>query len=107
MQFLKRLFGSSATPKGRYITVYIKPKACQEILQVRIDTMNELSRNDEENGYFVRKLARGQRCPFQVEIEMSLDSGQNIIETTIINGTEATEADYNAFIATQPSKPNA
>jgi hypothetical protein len=100
MQFLKRLF-TAAPPRDRALVLYVKPKACAEILKVRIDTMNELSRADDGEGFFVRKLARGQRCPFQVEIELSLDRSHNIVEKTIINGTEATAEEYEAFIAHQ------
>jgi hypothetical protein len=101
MNFLKRLF-MPAPPKDRALYLYVKPKACQEIVRVRIDTMSELSRSEDNEGFFVRKLARGMRCPFQVEIEMNFDRNHNIIDKTITNGTEATEADYNAFIASKP-----
>jgi hypothetical protein len=100
MQFLKRLF-SPAPPKDRALVIYVKPKACSEVLKVRIDTMNELSRTDDGEGFYVRKLARGKRCPFQVEIEMTLDRSHNVIEKTIINGTEATAEEYEAFVAAQ------
>ncbi|XWX03242.1 hypothetical protein VZO05_12090 [Aggregatilineales bacterium SYSU G02658] len=100
MQFLKRLF-APAPPKDRALVLYVKPKACNEILKVRIDTMNELSRSDDGEGFFVRKLARGQRCPFQVEIELALDRNHNILEKTITNGTEATAEEYEAFLAAQ------
>lgn len=100
MDFLKRLF-TPAPPKDRALYFYVKPKACQEIVRVRIDTMSELSRSEDGEGYYVRKLARGARCPFQVEIEMNFDSNHKVIDTTITNGTEATEADYNAFIGSK------
>ncbi|MFQ3647496.1 MAG: hypothetical protein SNJ54_01805 [Anaerolineae bacterium] len=102
MQFLKRLL-TPGPPKDRALVLYVKPKACAEILKVRIDTMNELSRADDGEGFFVRKLARGRRCPFQVEIELSLDRHYNIVEKTITNGTEATAEEYEAFIAGQGS----
>lgn len=100
MNFLRNLFSAPA-PKERGLIIYVKPKACAEILRVRVDTMNELSRSDDESGFFVRKLARGARCPFQVEIEMSLDQNKAVTSMTITNGTEATAADYEAFIASQ------
>jgi hypothetical protein len=104
MDFFRRLFASKPSkPRGLYL--YIKPKACNEIIEVRIDTMNELSRSDDESGFFVRKLARGNRCPFTVEIEVSLDSNHKVVEKQIINGTEVTEAEYQAFVASR--QPNA
>ncbi len=114
MAFLNRLLAvfrrlvAPAPPQDRALYLYVKPKACGEVLRVRIDTMNELSRTDDESGYFVRKLARGARCPFQVEIEIQFDGNRRIVSTEIINGTEATQADYEAYIASAaPANPPA
>jgi hypothetical protein len=105
MAFLNRLLAAvrrlvtPAPPQDRALYVYVKPKACGEVLRVRIDTMNELSRTDDESGYFVRKLARGARCPFQVEIEIQFDGSRRVVSTDITNGTQATQAEYDAYVA--------
>lgn len=100
MQFIRNLF-KAAPSADRALIIYVKPKACQEIIQVRIDTMNELSRDDSEAGFYVRKLARGARCPFQVEIELQLDADKRIVDQTITNGTAATAEEYQAYLATK------
>lgn len=104
VQFLKNLFGlggPSRQNSGLYL--YVKPKACAEILEVRVDVNNGPSLNDDGNGYYLRKLARGQRCPFEVEIEISFDKNKRIIDKQIAQGEFVTEADYQQFVAQQAS----
>lgn len=97
--FLKNLFAPRPM-SNRYITLYIQPKACKEVLEVRIDTMNEPSLQDDGT-YYVRKLARGQRCPFGVEVEMTFAKNRAITQKIIINGEETTQEAYQAFLDTQ------
>lgn len=97
MNFLKKLFGGVGGQSGdRGIYFYVQPKACKEIVKVRVDPMNEVSVNDMEDGYYVRKLASGHRCPFQAELEVYFDKNRNIRDTQITNGTLVSEADYLA-----------
>ncbi len=98
MNFLKRIFSNAPSVKTRHYTVYVQPKMCREVLAVRIDTMNELSRTDDDNGFYVRKIARGTRCPFPVEVEVWFTSGLNVTNKTITDGTESTQEAYEAFI---------
>lgn len=98
MNFLKNLFGGggSGPNGGRYLTLYVQPKMCKEILEVRVDLHNSLSLTDDESGYFVRKVASGTRCPFSAELYLEFDKGRTLLNQSIENGRFVTEADYRA-----------
>lgn len=97
MNFLKNLFGGAGAPQDDALYVYVQPKMCKEIVRVRIDMKNQLSRTDDETGYFVRKTARGQRCPFAAEMTLRFDGTRRLIEKTIENGSFVTEEEYCAL----------
>lgn len=101
MNILKSLFGGGGTPHEDALYIYVQPKMCKEIVKVRIDLKNQLSRDDEGSGYFVRKTARGQRCPFAAEMLIRFDGNRNIIERTIENGSFVTEAEYRELYSTE------
>lgn len=108
MNFLRRLFGLDGAPRPtnqRHYIVYLRPKACREIVRVVIDLMNDLSLNDEEDGYVVRKLARGARCPFPAEIILCFDRQRNLLERVIVDGEWAEQSQYEAFIEGMKTKP--
>ena len=98
MNFLKKLFsgGGGGESGDRGIYFYVQPKACKTIVQVRVDPLNDLSRTDDEKGYFVRKLASGHRCPFQAELIVNFNGSRKVIDTEVTNGTMSNEADYLA-----------
>lgn len=108
MNFLKNLFGGAgqaSNDEGLY--VYVRPKMCKEILRLRIDMRNNLSRLDNDEGFYLRKLASGARCPFQVEVEFFFDNNKRMVRKEITNGEFVTEADYNALYNTPESEPQA
>ena len=89
MGFLKNLFGGTpAKPEKHYYTFNVKCKRCGEIIEGRVDLDNDLSLNDEGNGYIVRKgLIGGNRCFQQIEVELNFDSSRQLMEKTITGGT--------------------
>ena len=100
MNFLKNLFsGGPRGPQERAIYVYVRPKRCDEIVQVRIDTYNDLSLNDEGNGYWVRKIASAIRCPFQAEVTLYFNKSRQITESSVENGELVDQAVYEAYMA--------
>jgi len=101
MNILKNLFGGGGNKKqdDRGYYVYIKPKACQEIVQVRIDLYNDLSREDQGDGYFVRKAASATRCPFNAEITLSFSKDRRLLDRQVENGEFVEESDWQAYIA--------
>ena len=97
MNFLKKLFaggGSGSSDRGIYF--YVQPKACKEILKVRVDPMNEISQSEDGKGYYTRKLVSGHRCPFQAELEIYFDKNRNVTNTDVTNGKIVTEAEWLA-----------
>lgn len=98
MNFLKKLFsgGGGGQSGDRGIYFYVQPKACKTIVQVRVDPLNELSRTEDEKGFFVRKLVSGHRCPFQAEIVITFNGNRKVVNTDVTNGTLANEEDYQA-----------
>ena len=95
MNFLKRLFGGGRTATGDLV-VYVRPKMCKQILRLQIDLTNQLSLNDMEDGYWVRKVANNPRCPFEVEVMLYFDKQKNLVNREITDGEFVTEAEYAA-----------
>ena len=91
MSFLKNLFTSApAKPEKHYYTFHVKCKRCSEIIEGRVDLDNDLSLNDEGNGYFARKgLLGGNLCFQQIEVELTFDSSRQLIDKSITGGTFA------------------
>ena len=89
MGFLKKLFNTELPkPEKHYYTFQVKCKRCGEIIEGRIDLDNDLSLNDEGNGYIVRKgLMGGNRCFQQIEVELNFSSSRQLQEKTITGGT--------------------
>ena len=89
MGFLKNLFSSTpAKQEKQYYTFLVKCKRCGETIEGRIDLANDLSLNDEGNGYLVRKgLIGGNRCFQQIEVELTFDTNRQVIEKSIQGGT--------------------
>jgi hypothetical protein len=82
MGLLKNLFGGgSAKSDKRYYVFNVKCNRCGEIIEGRVDLDNDLSLNDEGNGYLVRKgLIGNNRCFQQIEVEMTFTSERELIE---------------------------
>ncbi len=99
MEFFKKLFsGGAPTQRGQYY--YVKPTGCTEVVRIRVDTMNELSQNDDNDGYFVRKSARGTsyKCTKTAELLLEYDTQKRLKNTEILGGAIVTEADYDAWV---------
>lgn len=94
---LRKVFsGGSQSDDGYY--VYVKPKMCKEIVQVRINMKSDLSLTEDTNGYWVRKLASATRCPFQAEIILYFDKSRKLQNREIENGEFVSEEEYRAFV---------
>ncbi len=91
MSFLKKLFSSEPAKSDKnYLTFHVKCNRCGEILEGRVNLDNDLSLNDEGNGYFARKGLMGSNLCFQqIEVELTFDSARQLIEKTI-TGAEFT-----------------
>ena len=89
MSFLKKLFAPSKNEK-HYSIFNVKCNRCGEIIEGRIDMDNDLSLNDEGDGYIVRKglIGSGENhCFQQIEVEMTFNTARDVIEQNIHGGT--------------------
>lgn len=88
MSFLKNLFNSSPAKRvDKFLSLQVKCNRCGEILECRVDLNNDLSLNDEGDGYFVRKmLIGGNLCFQQIEVKLTFDSARQLIEKNISSG---------------------
>lgn len=88
MGFLKKLFNPPLPkPEKHFYAFQVKCKRCSETIEGRVDLDNDLSLNDEGNGYLVRKgLIGSNRCFQQIEVELNFDSSRQLQEKTISGG---------------------
>lgn len=103
MNFLKKLFGgvggSGGNANAQYF--YVRPKRCDEIVEVRVNLHNDLSQNDDGDGYFVRKLVRANRCPFTAELHITFDNNRRIVQIGVQDGAAVEAEDYQAWLASK------
>lgn len=100
MDFIRRLWRgltTGSTPAERFQPYYIRPKRCPEVVMVRVDLFNDLSATDE-GGFFVRKGARGERCPFAAELHIVYDKNRQPVDITVENGEQVSEAEYQSWL---------
>ena len=104
MNFLKKLFGGSSAGNrdGSGMYFYVKLQRCEDIIRVRVDMNNELSLNDESNGYWVRKLVSGSnyKCA-HAEINVYFDMNRNLQNTDVQGGQLVKREDYEAWMSRQ------
>jgi hypothetical protein len=94
MKILKKLFQSTAISKSSAVVeqdrngliYYVKNHKCGEITRIRIDKNNELSRNEEREGFFIRKVIVDSKCFGKSEIEINFDEGYREVSKSIIGG---------------------
>ena len=91
MGFLKNLFSKDLPkPNKRYHTFQVKCNRCGEIIEGRVDLDNDLSLNDEGDGYLVRKglIGSGENhCFQQIEVTLTFSSTKAVIDEQIQGGT--------------------
>ena len=89
MGFLKKLFSDNPVkPEKHYYTFNVKCKRCGEIIEGRVDLDNDLSMNDEGDGYIIHKgLVGGNRCFQQIEVELNFNSSRQLLDQQITGGT--------------------
>ncbi|GIK30349.1 MAG: hypothetical protein IT298_17190 [Chloroflexi bacterium] len=97
MGFFRRLFGGGRAV-DRYVTYYVRPKRCSEVLAVRVDRYNDLSLSDDGKSYFVRKVARGERCPFPAELLIDFNGSRVEVHVDVQDGELVDEAAYQAYL---------
>ena len=100
MNFLRKLFGGSGTSADqRSIYVYVRPKRCDEIVEVRIDLLSDLSMTDDGSGYWMRKIAQAVRCPFPAEITLHFDKNRKVVSQEVTDGELVDRDTYDTWAA--------
>lgn len=102
MNILKNLFGGGGgnhnAPKDDGIYVYVRPRGCEEVVQIRLHPGNDLSRSEDGSGYFVQKTARGSyRCFNPIEMTLYFDGQRNLSNHEIKGGDLVDESEYHAW----------
>ncbi|HEY9151921.1 MAG TPA: hypothetical protein VIN60_03475 [Anaerolineales bacterium] len=89
MSFLKNLFGGLAAPsQSGFYSFAVKCNRCGEVIEGRVNLANDLSLDDDGDGFFVRKVVMGSgRCFQQIEIELKFDMSKKAIEKLVTGGT--------------------
>ena len=82
---------------------YVKARRSGEVIRIRINPNNDLSLNDEDNGYFVQKVAVGTRSFERVELEISYDENRKVVNAEVQGGTLVDQAAYDADQAQTPA----
>lgn len=95
---LRRVFGGGRPDErdGDALFVYLRCTACGEKLRLRISRQHELAQDYDTGGYFVRKVAVGQRCFRPIEVSLRLDRGQREEWREISGGESLTREQYEA-----------
>jgi hypothetical protein len=103
-----RVFGgqpsAAAADNGLYF--YVKAHRCDEVIQVRLNLMNDLSHRDDENGveskdFFVHKTVVGRKCYDRMEAEFVFDQNRKLTHKEVLGGVFVDEDAYRAYQETQ------
>jgi hypothetical protein len=89
MNFLKKLFGSSSQPQRNDFTFTVKCKRCGEEIQGRIDLVNDLSveYEDDNEFYYSRKMLIGEnRCFQRIEVHFKFSADKTLLDKDIFGG---------------------
>ncbi|HCR72393.1 MAG TPA: hypothetical protein DIW23_13170 [Anaerolineae bacterium] len=90
MNFLKKLFSSSSPqPQRNDFTFTIKCKRCGEEIQGRIDLVNDLSveyEDDNEIYYSRSEERRENRCFQRIEVHFKFLANKTLIDKDIFGG---------------------
>jgi hypothetical protein len=79
--FKKILGGGPATFKSDFYTFSVACSRCGEVIEGRVNLSNDLSADDEGNGYHVRKVLMGSgHCFQQIEVYLRFDAERNPLE---------------------------
>ena len=102
MNFLKKLFGGTARGDDRLTSIYVMSYRCKEPLEGKVDLFNELSKDDDGKGYYVRKVLHTSgrdRCFSEVEVQLWFDSKKQISDHEVSGGRWLTADEYDEELA--------
>ncbi len=88
MSLFKRLLqGTPAPSKSNFYTFSVTCSRCGEVIEGRVNLANDLSADDEGEGYHARKVLMGSgRCFQRVEAEFHFDSERRLTDKRVEGG---------------------
>lgn len=103
MDFLKRLFGGGGvgSDDSAGIYFYVKLKGSNEVVRVRINRNNDLSLDDDGKTFWVHKVVMGTKGFQRAELDIHFSQNRHLSGSEVSGGDLVTEADYQAWIASQ------
>lgn len=101
---LQNLLSSSAPPTNKGIYFYVQvyrlphqPSEGDEVVQVRIDPMNEVSLSDEGE-YFVRKEVVGPKTFRRATLTLHFNAQRRLTGSEVEQGVLTDQAAYEAYL---------
>ncbi len=93
---VKSLFAAGEGEEADALWIYVRCERCNEPIKTRIDLRHDLTPRYEAGGYFLRKTLMGsrRRCFQPIEVEMTFDSGRNLLTKEITGGQFITREEY-------------
>ncbi len=106
MNFFQRLLslftGGGRSSGGRWMSIYVISRRCNEPLSAQVDLLNALSGSDDSDAaFYTRKVLQGtgaNRCFAQVEVELWFDSQRKLLRHHVEGGRWLTEDEYAAEV---------
>jgi hypothetical protein len=90
MNIFKKLFAPAQPIRGNAYPLTVKCKRCGEIVQGRINIMNDPSLEYDEKGkamYICRKVLMGnEHCYQQIEVTLKFDDQHRLLEQRVVGG---------------------
>ncbi len=88
---------------GRAMYFYVKCSACGEAIRVRVDALNDLAQEYDENeklsGYTLGKDIIGSKCFRMMHLHVTFDTGKRIIEQSLDHGTLISKEEFTEQLA--------
>ncbi|MDM8519235.1 hypothetical protein QUF64_04250 [Anaerolineales bacterium HSG6] len=95
-------FFSAGTPQDSLLPIHVRCRRCGEIISTRVNTSNDLSRQDD-GGYVVRKTLIGDKLCFErIEVLLTFDRNKSLIAHEVSKGEFVTPEEYEAIMNPPP-----
>lgn len=104
---LSALGGRPPAHKDNGLYFYVRAHRCDEVIQVRLNLMNDLSHRDTESGeeskdFWVHKTIVGRKCYDRMEADFTFDENRKLTHKEVRGGVFVDEAAYRAYQESQP-----
>jgi hypothetical protein len=86
--------GEARPPADDGLYFYVQCNRCGEKLRIRVDRRNELQRDFDTGGFFVRKEMMDGRCFQLMYAEITFDGRYNVVHQDVTGGRFITPEEY-------------